>query len=93
MNVIPVKSSALVAVGYDDESELLQLDFGSCEIYQYFAVPVGKYQALLAAESKGSYFNQAIRGRYPFVRITGGTGTRANSRPAAGARGAAWPAR
>ena len=89
MNITPVESSSLATVGYDHEGELLRLEFRcSRAVYQYFAVPTGVHEALLAATSKGSYFNQAIRGRYHFVRVAGGPAV-----PCDRSRGAAWRAR
>ncbi len=69
MQIITVESTALAAVGYDDARELLQVEFGGRAIYHYFGVPAAVYQGLLAAPSKGCYFNQAIRGRFPFCLI------------------------
>jgi hypothetical protein len=66
MRVTAVESTTLVAVSYDDARELLQLEFCSRAVYQYFSVPAAVHQSLLEASSKGRYFNQAIRGRYPY---------------------------
>ena len=96
MNLTPVESSTLVTVGYDPDGELLRLEFcGSRAVYQYFAVPAAVHTALLAATSKGGYFNQAIRGRYHFVRV-GGLQAAGDVRcpvPCTSPRGAAWHAR
>ena len=70
MRVTVVESTALAAVGYDEARELLQLEFGSGLIYQYFGVPAAVHQALLGAPSKGSYFNQAIRGCFPYGLVS-----------------------
>jgi len=70
MNVIAVESSALARIAYDRTRELLQLEFNSRALYQYFGVPATVHEALLRAPSKGSYFNQAIRGRFPYSRIS-----------------------
>ena len=70
MQVITVESTALATVGYDEARERLQVEFGGRAIYHYFGVPAAVYQGLLAALSKGSYFNQAIRGRFPFCLIS-----------------------
>jgi len=92
VKITPVESSTLASVGYDESRDLLQLEFRSRALYRYFAVPAVVHEALLAATSKGRYFNQAIRGRYRFVR---------GGRPADGGsaavnpslRGATWLAR
>ena len=65
-NVIAVESSTLATVAYDSARELLQLEFRSRAIYQYFGVPAEVHQALLRAPSKGSYFNRFIRGCFPY---------------------------
>lgn len=95
MKITAVESSTLATVGYDEGSELLELEFRSGAVYCYFAVPAAVHESLLAAGSKGEYFNRAIRSHYRFVRVGG-------QRLAAGIvdanatgnqRGSAWPAR
>jgi hypothetical protein len=70
VNITPVESATLATVGYDEARELLQLEFRSQAIYQYRGVPATVHHALLYAPSKGSYFNQAIRGRFPYQRLS-----------------------
>ena len=69
MHVATVESTTLLTVFYDEARALLQLEFGSRAVYQYFGVSSAVHQSLLAAPSKGRYFNQAIRGRFPYRRI------------------------
>ena len=69
MRVAAVESTTLVTVSYDDSRELLQLEFCSRAVYQYFRVPAAVHQSLLDASSKGRYFNQAIRGQFPYRLI------------------------
>lgn len=69
MNVTAVESSTLAAIAYDRTRELLQLEFNSRALYQYFGVSAAVYEGLLRASSKGNYFNQAIRGKFPYSRI------------------------
>ena len=38
-------------------------------VYQYSLVPQQVYRDLLRAESKGRFFNQNIRGKFPYQRI------------------------
>jgi KTSC domain-containing protein len=70
MDVTAVESSTLATIAYDRTRELLQLKFNSCARCQYFGVPATVHEALLCAPSKGSYFNQAIRGKFPYSRIS-----------------------
>jgi len=69
MHVATVESTTLLTVFYDEARALLQLEFGSRAVYQYFGVSSAVHQSLLAAPSKGRYFNQAIRGRFPYCLI------------------------
>src|SRR5438093_9851244 len=71
MKFTPVESATLATVAFDEASELLQLEFRSLAVYHYFGVPAAVHEALLGAPSKGTYFNQAIRPLYPYVRVPG----------------------
>jgi len=74
MHVTAVESTTLATVAYDKARELLQLEFRSRAIYQYFGVAAAVHEALLGAPSKGSYFNQFIRGRFPYCLASHGQG-------------------
>jgi len=52
MNVIAVESSTLARIAYDRTRELLQLEFNSRALYQYFGVPTTVHETLLGAPSK-----------------------------------------
>ena len=69
MHITVVVSATLSTVAYDSTRNLLQLEFRSRAVYLYFGIPATVHEALLAAPSKGSYFNRAIRGRYAYVRV------------------------
>ena len=69
MRVAPVESTTLATVAYDEARELLQLEFCNRAIYQYLGVPAAVHEALLGAPSKGRYFNQAIRGCFPYCLV------------------------
>jgi KTSC domain len=64
-----VVSTTLRSAGHDPQSAILELQFCNGAVYQYFLVPPWVYQDLLGARSKGGYFNQNIRGRYPYQPI------------------------
>ena len=74
MRVVVVQSSTLAAVGYDASGQLLQLEFRSRAVYHYFDVPATVHRALLSAESKGSFFNRSIRGRFSYHQVSCGSG-------------------
>jgi KTSC domain-containing protein len=65
---IPVQSSLIASIGYSVHATL-ELQFHSGALYRYFAVPHVIVAELLAAESKGAYFNRKIRSRFPYQRL------------------------
>jgi len=96
MHITVVVSTTLSTVAYDSMRNLLQLEFRSRAVYLYFGIPAAVHEALLAAPSKGGYFNHTIRGRYAYVRVPemqaahNSAGTLPQIEQAGGA---AWPAR
>jgi hypothetical protein len=70
MRVTAVESTTLATVAFDEAQALLELEFRSQEVYQYFGVPAAVHEALLAAPSKGGYFNQAIRPWFQYRRVS-----------------------
>lgn len=70
MERIPVKSSFLHAIGYNPESETLEVEFKSGRIYQYAGVTPETHKALISAESVGRYYSLAITGKYEPRRAT-----------------------
>jgi len=79
MNVAAVESTTLATVAYDELQQLLQLEFCNRAIYLYWGVPAIVHQSLLSARSKGRYFQQAIRGRFPYQRVDHGGAVRPNA--------------
>ncbi len=69
MNRRHVTSSHLYAVGYDESSGTLEVEFNDGSIYQYFNVPASVYRSLLGAPSKGSYFHDHIRTTYRYHQV------------------------
>lgn len=67
---VPLASSLLAWVGYDAARRQLQVQFRSGERYLYFQVAPTCYRQLLAAESKGAYFNHQIRNCFPFQHLS-----------------------
>jgi hypothetical protein len=63
-----VESSSIASAAYGPAEEVLELRFRGGAVYRYANVPAGVHSAFMAAESKGRYFNQAIRGRFEYRR-------------------------
>jgi hypothetical protein len=69
MQRVLVESTTLRSAGPAARSTVLELQFRNGALYHYFGVPPRIYGDLLRADSKGGYFNQNIRGQYPYPRI------------------------
>lgn len=65
----PVASSNIASIGYDPESTTLEIEFTNGSIYQYFNVPTGLNDELMASSSKGQFLNTYIRNGYPYSRV------------------------
>jgi hypothetical protein len=59
-----VTSSNIAAVGYDESSRTLRVQFTSGRTYDYADVPPGLAVELLSALSIGSFFAREIRAHY-----------------------------
>jgi len=68
ITLIPVESSMVNSVGYDEERRLLQVMFTSGQVYCYQGVPPKVFRGLLEAESKGQYMRAYIIDVYPYRR-------------------------
>ncbi len=63
----PVDSRLIQAVGYDLAESILEVELaGPGRVYRYFDVPFSVYQDLMAADSKGAYFNEHVRDFYAY---------------------------
>lgn len=61
MDRILVSSTNLISIGYDETTSILEVEFHKAGVYQYFGVPADVYEQLMAASSKGAYFNESIK--------------------------------
>jgi hypothetical protein len=66
---IPVASSNVEAIGYDEESQTLRIWFAEGSVYDYLNVPLMEYETLKTSPSIGSYLSRNIRGSYPYQKI------------------------
>ena len=69
MERIPVTSKNLRSIGYDPNSQTLEVEFNAGTIYQYVDVPPDEYEGLMNADSKGTYLNANIKGRYSYTKL------------------------
>lgn len=71
MDRVPVRSRSLRSIGYESESESLELEFQSGRVYVYSGVPETVHAWLMRVPDKGGFFNRTIRDRYPWRDVTG----------------------
>lgn len=61
-----VESSLIDKIGYDAESKTLAVQMlNSSDTYLYKNVPPSVYDHFLEAPSKGAFFVESIKGKYP----------------------------
>ena len=65
MEMIGMLSSAITAVGYDAATKQMKIRFVEGHTYDFCGVPESVFDGLLKARSKGVYYNEHIRDRYP----------------------------
>jgi len=64
-----VESSNISSIGYDPDSETLEIEFSNGSIYQYYGVPENLYNKIMGASSKGQFLHQYIKNQYPYSRV------------------------
>jgi hypothetical protein len=69
-HVSTVQSSVIREVEYDASAQVLYITFVSGKTYAYDRVSADLHDALLAASSKGEFFNRHIRGHHPYSLVT-----------------------
>lgn len=64
-----VKSSNIKSVGYDPQTETLEVEFVNGTVYQYVGVEADKHAAMMKSDTVGGYFNAHIKGGgYKFTK-------------------------
>ena len=61
----PLKSSAITSVGYDPDTQILEIEFVSGATYQYSGVPRIVWEFLLVAPSAGQFINLVVKPQFP----------------------------
>lgn len=64
MDMIPVRSSAMTAVGYDPQTQQLFIKFHQGHTYTFCGVPQAIHEGLMSSSSKGRYYLNHIDGKY-----------------------------
>lgn len=69
MNRTPVSSSNIRSIGYDTPSAILEVEFTSGDIYEYYDVPEHLHRGLMNASSKGQFLNDNIKYGYRYQKV------------------------
>lgn len=69
MNRILVNSSNISSIGYELQTNVLEVEFTSGDVYQYFDIPYHLYENFLQASSHGDFLNDHIRYNYRYQKV------------------------
>ena len=69
IEMIPVVSSNVESIGYNEGTQILRIKFRSGAIYEYKNVPLMEFEQLKNSSSVGSYFNRNIARNYPYEKV------------------------
>ena len=69
MDWVLADSRAFAEMAYGNSKRQLYMRFHSGKIYRYFDFPFHQYDELLAAESRGTYFAEQIRGKFLYEEV------------------------
>jgi hypothetical protein len=67
---IPGNSNRMEIVIYEDDKQLLTIEFKRGGRYEYENVPPEVYNSLIVAKSAGQFFNENIRDNFEFTKIS-----------------------
>ncbi|WP_429232217.1 KTSC domain-containing protein [Inquilinus ginsengisoli] len=59
-----VSSTSIASIGYDKNSETLEVEFIKSGVYQYYNVPLFMFERLISSDSIGSFINKEIKPPY-----------------------------
>lgn len=69
IEMIPVDSSNIESIGWDEVDEELFITFNSGSTYVYSEVPKEVFDSMMNAESKGKFFHANIKGKYSYDKV------------------------
>jgi len=69
MNMISVSSKNLRAVGYDQDTSVLEIEFLNGNAYEYYDVPQYEFDGLMSADSHGTYAHKNIYKNYRQTKL------------------------
>lgn len=70
--LVPVVSSNISAIGYDQAQQVMRVKFTNGSVYDYQHVPKEVHDKIMNADSVGSTFNKEVKSKpsiYPFAKV------------------------
>jgi hypothetical protein len=64
-----VMSSQIESVGYDEDDEILYIEFKKGTVYKYLDVPKSLYNQLIKNDSIGSFFTHNIKFSFEYEKL------------------------
>lgn len=67
---IPVESTDVVSIGYEEDTRTMEVQFQTGAVYVYYEVPQDFFEQFLTAPSKGKFVNYVLkRSSYAYDRV------------------------
>ncbi len=65
-----VPSREIAIIGYEAETQTLEVTFRKGGVYHYFKVPSEVHESLMKASSIGTFFAEEVKDRYSYQKIS-----------------------
>lgn len=69
IEMVPVSSSMITAIGYDPETETMRVQFRNGAVYELAQVPAAEYDVLSSSASIGKTYNEFFKDRYSTSKL------------------------
>ena len=63
------ESSNITRFRYDQNNQVLFVEFKNGSVYQYFDVPEQVFEQMTSAPSRGKFLAQVVKGTYRYARV------------------------
>lgn len=70
VNMTPVKSDSIAAIGHDAATRTLKVQFNNGSTYHYAGVSADQHAALMLSDSKGAHLNAKIRPNFKSTKVS-----------------------
>jgi len=69
MNRTAITANGIAQVGYEQGSEILEIEFTSGKVFQFFNVPEKMFNQFMNTPQKEFYYERNIYERFPYKRV------------------------